>query len=116
MDDSRWPTFIVETGMSEGLLQLERDVLWWFNNSGGETHFVLLINITTSKVSFFSLATFTPNSPSPLSLGYIGNLRRTNTLLPMTMTPLIYNSQSVYKKSTPGVQAVKASGSQYRGS
>ncbi|KAJ5889014.1 hypothetical protein N7495_009055 [Penicillium taxi] len=89
MNESGWPTFVIETGMSESLSQLERDAVWWFNNSGGETRFVLLINITSAKVSFFLWQLAPANSPVPLSLGDIDLLKRMNALPPMTPTPLI---------------------------
>ncbi|KAJ6104736.1 hypothetical protein N7523_011056 [Penicillium sp. IBT 18751x] len=55
-----WPTFVIETGVSESLPRLREDAQWWFNNSGGEVRMVP--------------AKFTP----PLTRVNIDSLRRRN--------------------------------------
>ncbi|KAJ5145936.1 uncharacterized protein N7515_000500 [Penicillium bovifimosum] len=32
-----WPTFVIETGLSESLPRLREDARWWFNNSPTKT-------------------------------------------------------------------------------
>ncbi|KAJ5682071.1 uncharacterized protein N7477_002011 [Penicillium maclennaniae] len=71
-----WPTFVIETGVSESLPRLREDAKWWFNNSGGEVRIVLVIGIRRTKVEFELWELAPPNSPRPLTRGYIDSLRQ----------------------------------------
>ncbi|KAJ5123223.1 hypothetical protein N7448_009320 [Penicillium atrosanguineum] len=71
-----WPTFVIETGVSESLPRLREDAQWWFNNSGGEVRMVLVISIKQTKVEFELWQLAPPNSPHPLTRVYIDSLRR----------------------------------------
>jgi hypothetical protein len=66
-----WPTFVIETGVSESLPRLREDAKWWFNNSGGEVRMVLVISIKQTKVEFELWQLAPPNSPHPLTRAYI---------------------------------------------
>jgi hypothetical protein len=71
-----WPTFVIETGVSESLPRLREDARWWFNNSGGEVRMVLVISIKQTKVEFELWQLAPPNAPCPLTRVYIDSLRQ----------------------------------------
>lgn len=71
-----WPTFVIETGVSESLPRLREDARWWFNNSNGEVRMVLIISIKKAKVEFELWQLAPPNSPRPLTGAYVNSLRQ----------------------------------------
>lgn len=44
-----WPTFVLETGVSELLPHLRQDASWWFANSRRQTRIVLVILVKKKK-------------------------------------------------------------------
>lgn len=65
-----WPTLVLETGVSESVLQLRADAQWWYANSSHQTKIVLLVsaNINTREANF-ELWTEVPN-PGPNTRGW----------------------------------------------
>ncbi|OQD77098.1 hypothetical protein PENDEC_c003G02080 [Penicillium decumbens] len=46
--DIKWPSVVVEVGVSETWRQLRADAAWWLNNSSGDVKVVILIGVSTS--------------------------------------------------------------------
>ncbi|PWY79042.1 hypothetical protein BO83DRAFT_461375 [Aspergillus eucalypticola CBS 122712] len=44
-EDSDWPNWIIETGLSESLRRLRQDISWWIENSGGQVLLALLVRV-----------------------------------------------------------------------
>lgn len=42
-----WPTLVIESGLPESLPRLREDARWWFENSAGAVHTVLILGINT---------------------------------------------------------------------
>ncbi|KAJ5804463.1 uncharacterized protein N7518_000766 [Penicillium psychrosexuale] len=65
-----WPTFVIETGVSESLPRLREDAKRWFIISQGLVRIVILISIKATEVTFekWQLA---PPVPHPHSLEHI---------------------------------------------
>lgn len=62
-----WPSLVIETGTEESLPKLRENAYWWFHNSAGDTHIVLVVAITRrllqARIEKWQLAP--PNEPSP---------------------------------------------------
>jgi hypothetical protein len=43
--DEKWPTVVIETGYTESMAKLERDVRWWLIESSGDVRLAVLISI-----------------------------------------------------------------------
>lgn len=43
--DDKWPTLVLEVGLSENLRRLHIDLKWWFSNSRGQVKVVLVVSI-----------------------------------------------------------------------
>lgn len=43
--DNKWPTLVLEVGLSENLHRLHIDLKWWFSNSQGQVKVVLVVSI-----------------------------------------------------------------------
>ena len=41
----KWPTLVLEVGLSETLARLHIDMKWWFSNSGGQVKIVIIASI-----------------------------------------------------------------------
>ena len=46
---SKWPTFVIEAGVSETLLRLRVDAQWWLSNSDGLVKIVMLLEINRPR-------------------------------------------------------------------
>lgn len=44
---SGWPTLVIESGLPESMQCLREDAKWWFENSAGAVHTVLILGINT---------------------------------------------------------------------
>lgn len=47
-----WPTLVIESGVSESLSKLHEDAKWWFQNSGGEVRYVMILSIKRVRKTF----------------------------------------------------------------
>ncbi|KAF7125503.1 hypothetical protein CNMCM5793_001742 [Aspergillus hiratsukae] len=63
-----WPTLVVEVGGSESKTKLHSDAKFWFNNSNGQTRFVILISVKRARVTFEKWMLMPPNAPNPAPL------------------------------------------------
>lgn len=70
-----WPTFVIETGVSESLPRLREDAKWWLAASSGDVRIVLVISIKRTSVSFEKWQLAPSNDPRPLTRAYIDTLR-----------------------------------------
>lgn len=70
-----WPTFAIETGVSESLPRLREDAKWWLHASDGAVRIVLVVGIRRSCVTFEKWQLAPPNAPRPLTRQYIDSLR-----------------------------------------
>jgi len=63
-----WPTFVIESGLSESLRCLRSDAEWWLKNSQGEMKIVIVIAIclarTTIQIEKWELAPVAERRPS----------------------------------------------------
>lgn len=88
-----WPTFVVETAVSESLPWLRQDASWWFANSAGMVRIVLLLAIRkrtkTIVIERWQLAP--PGTPG-LNSTIIANLRQQNTLPPQALQSVVSSS------------------------
>ncbi|CAI7564931.1 unnamed protein product [Penicillium glandicola] len=52
--DAKWPTVVVEVGVSESYRKLKADALWWLANSKGHVKLVIIVSInrTTPEIKF----------------------------------------------------------------
>jgi hypothetical protein len=92
-----WPTLVIETGLSESLLQLRQDARWWLINSSGDVRIVLVVSISKRKDRVFiekwQLAP--PNCPSPLTRAHIQTLcQQSSDILPLIQQHAV--SQQAY--------------------
>lgn len=51
VNETDWPTIVIEAGLSESLAKLRSDANWWLVNSGGDVMIVVIISITPRKKS-----------------------------------------------------------------
>jgi hypothetical protein len=70
-----WPTFVIETGVSESLPRLREDAKWWLAASSGDVRIVLVISIKRTSVSFEKWQLAPLNAPRPLTRADIDTLR-----------------------------------------
>ncbi|KAF9251729.1 hypothetical protein DTO013E5_3844 [Penicillium roqueforti] len=70
-----WPTFVIETGVSESLPRLREDAKWWLAASSGDVRIVLVISIKRTSVYFEKWQLAPSNAPRPLTRAYIDTLR-----------------------------------------
>jgi len=77
-----WPTFVIETGVSESLPRLQEDAKWWLAASSGDVRIVLVISIKRTRVSFEKWQLAPLNAPRPLSRAYIDTLRLQSPHIP----------------------------------
>ena len=85
-----WPTLVLETGVSESLPRLQADSSWWFRNSGGMTHFVIIIAIRrqTQKIIVQKWQLAPIGSPNPVTKAYIEQLKQTDPMPPLRPQPI----------------------------
>ncbi|CAI7570042.1 unnamed protein product [Penicillium manginii] len=101
LPSSGWPTFVIETGVSESLNRLREDAKRWFVDSQGEVRIVIVISIKPAEVIFEKWQLAPNNAPRPLTRVYLDSLRaqspNTPPLLPQP-TPFQqpYSAQEVY--------------------
>ncbi|KAJ5263807.1 hypothetical protein N7478_011412 [Penicillium angulare] len=69
-----WPTFVIETGLSEGLDQLRQDARRWFAISEGMVRLVLVIGIKPNRLDFEIWQLAPTGALSPLTRLYIDQL------------------------------------------
>lgn len=69
-----WPTFVIETGMSESLSQLRQDARNWFADSEGKVRLVLVIGIKDHRVDLELWQLAPLGAPLPLTRLYIEGL------------------------------------------
>ncbi|KGO49249.1 hypothetical protein PEX2_031590 [Penicillium expansum] len=52
--DAKWPTVVVEVGVSESYRKLKADAEWWLTNSKGDVNLVIIVSInrTTPNIKF----------------------------------------------------------------
>jgi hypothetical protein len=81
----KWPTVVIETGVSESLPRLRQDARWWFGASDGEVRMVIIISVKKTAVHFEKWQLAPPNAPQPLTRAYIDSLRRN----PVNVPPLV---------------------------
>jgi hypothetical protein len=98
---SRWPSFVIETGVSESLSRLREDAKRWFVDSQGEVRIVLVISIKPAAVTFEKWQLAPINAPRPLTRVYLDSLRAQSPNIPplIHQTPPIqqsYSAQEVY--------------------
>ncbi|KAJ5774540.1 hypothetical protein N7457_009436 [Penicillium paradoxum] len=43
--DAKWPTVVVEVGVSESYQKLKADAEWWFTNSKGDVKLVIIVSV-----------------------------------------------------------------------
>ncbi|KAI2791265.1 hypothetical protein POX_c04122 [Penicillium oxalicum] len=80
--DWGWPTFVLETGVSESLPRLREDARWWFADSRGDVRIVLLISIKKSCVKFEKWQLAPPNAARPLTRAYINSMLSQSPSMP----------------------------------
>jgi len=51
VNETDWPTIVIEAGLSESLASLRSDAKWWLINSGGDVMIVVIISITPRNKS-----------------------------------------------------------------
>ncbi|KGO40059.1 Regulator of G protein signaling superfamily [Penicillium expansum] len=99
----RWPTLVIETGVSKSLPRLRLNARDWFASSNGEVRIVLLVGITNSEILFEKWQLAPISEPRPLTQESIDTLRQQDPKMP----PLIgqpasgqqaYCAQEVYLK------------------
>lgn len=44
-----WPTLVIESGVSESFSKLHDDAKWWFENSGGQVRYVIILCIKRAR-------------------------------------------------------------------
>ncbi|KAI2733402.1 hypothetical protein CBS147332_417 [Penicillium roqueforti] len=96
-----WPTFVIETGVSESLPRLREDAKRWFIISQGLVRIVILISIKATEVTFEKWQLAPPGAPSPLTRAYLDSLRAQLVNIPPltnqpTPTQQAYSAQEVY--------------------
>lgn len=77
-----WPTFVIETGVSESLPRVREDAKWWLAASSGDVRIVLVISIKRTSVSFEKWQLAPSNAPRPLTRRYIDTLRLQSPHIP----------------------------------
>ncbi|KAJ6009233.1 hypothetical protein N7522_004249 [Penicillium canescens] len=98
---SGWPTFVIETGVSESLNRLREDAKRWFVDSQGEVRIVMVISIKPAEVTFEKWQLAPNNAPRPLTRVYLDSLRAQSPNIPPLIpqpTPIQqpYSAQEVY--------------------
>lgn len=55
---TKWPTIVVEIGVSESYRKLQADAEWWLTNSTGDVKLVIILSISrkTPKITFETVA------------------------------------------------------------
>jgi hypothetical protein len=101
---SAWPTFVIETGVSESLDRLRENANKWFVDSEGLVRIVMLISIKPGEVTFEKWQLAPSNAPRPLTRAYIDSLRaQSPNSPPLTLqsAPIqqAYSAQEVYVRS-----------------
>jgi hypothetical protein len=100
----RWPTLVIERGVSESLSRLREEAKWWFTHSKGQVRIVMVIGIseTEEAVTFEKWQLAPPDAPRPLTREYRNSLA--SSLPPSLEQPAetqqAYLAQKVYV--TPG--------------
>lgn len=83
-----WPTFVIETGVSESLSRLRGDAKWWLAASSGNVRIVLIISINRTSVSFEKWQLAPSNALRPLTRAYFNTLRlRGHHMHPLLQQP-----------------------------
>lgn len=80
-----WPTFVIETGVSESLPRLRTDAAWWSSNSCGEVRIVLLVSIrkATREAALERWQLAPIGTQTPLSSATVAKLREENAPPPL---------------------------------
>ncbi|KAE8407527.1 hypothetical protein BDV37DRAFT_240439 [Aspergillus pseudonomiae] len=85
-----WPTLVVETGVSESYNKLKEDARWWFENSDGRVRIVILIIVKKNYMRFEKWQLVPANAPTPLTRGYLNQLRQqVPNIPPLTTQPAV---------------------------
>ncbi|KAJ5845176.1 hypothetical protein N7534_008845 [Penicillium rubens] len=96
-----WPTFVIETGVSESLPRLREDAKRWFIISQGLVRIVIIMSIKLTEVTFEKWQLAPTNAPCPLTRAYLDGLRTQPLNVPPLVTQPIptqqpYSAQEVY--------------------
>ncbi|KAJ5100717.1 hypothetical protein N7456_006769 [Penicillium angulare] len=70
-----WPTFVIETGVSESIPRLREDAKWWLATSSGDVRMVLIVGMKKRYVSVEMWQLAPSNAPRPLTQQDIDTLR-----------------------------------------
>ncbi|PYH38036.1 uncharacterized protein BO87DRAFT_372990 [Aspergillus neoniger CBS 115656] len=90
-EDSDWPNWIIEAGLSESLRRLRQDINWWIGNSGGQVLLALLVRVdrAAKKITiekYFPQIRQGPSTRAQTAGVYVKRLV-TTTVIDMRTTP-----------------------------
>lgn len=85
--DSQWPIFIIEAGMSESLDRLHSDVSWWIKHSDGKVRLVILVWVSPST-RVIKVETWVPARSPPST----GPCTRSRTAIPTLYARQLHNN------------------------
>ncbi|KAF8430339.1 hypothetical protein EV426DRAFT_581063 [Tirmania nivea] len=60
-----WPNVVMEIGVSERIIQLQRDARWWLESSAGRTRLVIILHVTPDPHSLHIEAWRLQPNPNP---------------------------------------------------
>lgn len=82
-----YPTLVVETGVTESLLRLRSDALWWFANSQGDTRMILIMSIRqATQTILMEVWQLAPPGTPRLTRNIIDQFRSNS---PLPMPPMV---------------------------
>jgi hypothetical protein len=97
----KWPTVVVEVGVSESYRKLRADAAWWLTNSRGDVKLVIIVSISrkTPNIKFETIALDpTVNSLRLQRPRYVPKIRQTITASRDANNP---NSQITIRPAVP---------------
>ncbi|KAJ5687004.1 hypothetical protein N7536_009623 [Penicillium majusculum] len=97
---TKWPTVVIEVGVSESYRKLRKDAEWWLTNSRGDVKLVIIVSISrkTPNVTFETVTLDLPvNSLRLQRPRYVPKIRQSITVSrkknepnsPITITPRV---------------------------
>jgi hypothetical protein len=94
--DPKWPTVVVEVGVSESYRKLRADAAWWLTNSRGDVKLIIIVSISrkTPNIKFKTITL----DPTVNSLRYVPKIRQTITASREANNP---NSQITIRPAVP---------------
>ncbi|KAI9931540.1 hypothetical protein ASPWEDRAFT_395583 [Aspergillus wentii DTO 134E9] len=114
--DPKWPTVVLEVGLSQGLEELRRCARWWLGTSNGLVKVVIIASIhrTQPQIIFekWKLQPVQPNHPyglrilgpgTPAKIQEITIFRRNNTTV-TTGAPLVVQFEHIFLTPPSGTQ------------